>query len=64
MKLREKALNSSQADQAERVELLKEKDEEIEGVNEHLRSLEVNLSQAKTHVKEYRERCEKASTNA
>ena len=60
MKLREKALNSSQADQEERVELLKEKDEEIEGLNEHLRSLEVNLSQAKTHVKEYRERCEKA----
>ena len=60
MKLREKALNSSQADQEERTELLKEKDEEIQALNEHLRSLEVNLSQAKTHVKEYRERCEKA----
>ena len=40
--------------------MLQEKDEEIEALNEHLKEVESNLSQAKIHVREYRERCEKA----
>ena len=60
MKLRESALDNSQTDHEERAILLQEKDEEIEALNEHLKEVESNLSQAKTHVREYRERCEKA----
>ena len=60
MKLRESALDNSKTDHEERAILLQEKDEEIEALNEHLKEVESNLSQAKIHVREYRERCEKA----
>ena len=60
MKLRESVLDNSKSDHEERALILKEKDEEIVALNEYLKEVESNLSQAKTYVREYRERCEKA----
>ena len=60
MTLREKTVIQSSNDNEARVALLKEKDEEIQALNEHLGSIERQLAAAKTNAREYRERCEKA----
>ena len=60
MKLREKTLTQVVDDHEERAVLLTEKDDEIEALNEHLKSLEKELCDLKATTREYRERCEKA----